>query len=114
MRVLVCGGRSFNDAAKVNATLDRLHAEYRFTFLLQGGSRGADYLAKEWAVKRRIKYQVYHANWRRYKKAAGPIRNALMLADGKPDLVVAFPGGEGTAGMVKLAKYNATKVLEIP
>lgn len=46
-------------------------------------------------------------------KAAGPIRNQRMLDDGKPDRVLAFPGGRGTANMVKLAKAAGVPVHEI-
>jgi len=46
----------------------------------------------------------FPADWGKYSKSAGYIRNKQMLAEGKPDLVVAFPGGKGTANMVKLAK----------
>jgi len=38
-----------------------------------------------------------------YKNAAGPIRNQWMLKYGKPDLVLALPGGAGTASMIDLA-----------
>lgn len=43
-------------------------------------------------------------------KAAGPIRNQRMLDEGKPDLVVAFPGGRGTADMVRRAKAAGVPV----
>jgi len=45
------------------------------------------------------------------KRRAGPERNAAMLGLG-PDLVVAFPGGSGTAGMVRLAKAAGVEVIE--
>ena len=43
-------------------------------------------------------------DWKKYGKKAGPLRNQQMLEEGKPDLVVAFPGGNGTADMVRRAK----------
>jgi hypothetical protein len=51
------------------------------------------------------------ANWRKYGPAAGPIRNQQML-DWGPDLVVAFAGGTGTAGMVALARAAGVPVIE--
>jgi len=47
-------------------------------------------------------------------RAAGPVRNAQMLAEGKPDFVVAFPGGRGTADMCKQARARGVKVVEVP
>ena len=48
-----------------------------------------------------------------YDANAGPRRNARMLAEGKPDLVVAFPGGRGTADMVSKARAAKVEVMEI-
>jgi hypothetical protein len=46
----------------------------------------------------------YPADWARHGNAAGLVRNQQMLDDGKPDLAVAFPGGKGTADMVRRAR----------
>jgi hypothetical protein len=46
---------------------------------------------------------TFFAAWHEHGRGAGPIRNRQMLEEGRPDLVVAFPGGHGTAGMIKLA-----------
>ena len=110
MRVLVCGGRNFKSPAQVAAELDRLHAEHKFTHLIQGGQTGADQFAKEWA-KRRPEIERYEckAKWTQYGKAAGPIRNARML-EWKPDLVVAFAGGPGTANMIAQAEKAGVPV----
>jgi hypothetical protein len=43
---------------------------------------------------------------------AGPIRKQQMLDEGKPDLVVAFPGGRGTAHMVRIARAAGIEVIE--
>ena len=51
------------------------------------------------------------AEWHRLGRKAGPIRNQRMLDEGKPDLVVAFPGGTGTAGMVALACKAGVRVI---
>lgn len=94
MRVLVCGGRNFRSPAQVAATLDRLHEQHKFTHLIQGGATGADQFAKEWAMRHpEIERYVCRADWSTHGKAAGPIRNARML-EWKPDLVVAFAGGQ--------------------
>jgi hypothetical protein len=103
-RVLVCGGRDYGDRATLYATLDRLHAEHHFAVLIAGGARGADTLAEQWAKDRSIPTEIYMADWKGQGRAAGPIRNQRMLTEGKPDLVVAFSGGKGTAGMMALAR----------
>lgn len=101
MRVLVCGGRDFNDRAYVYGALDVLHGMKKITSLVHGGARGADLLAGEWAEVRGVPQHVYFANWKRYGRSAGIIRNKEMLEDGTPDLALAFPGGNGTDDMVR-------------
>ena len=111
-RLLVCGGRDFDDAPFVFRTLDALHREHRFREFMQGGARGADALAKEWAMtKGDLKCFEIKADWKKYGPAAGPIRNQQMLEWG-PDLVVAFAGGTGTAGMVALARAAGAPIIE--
>jgi hypothetical protein len=73
---------------------------------------GADSLAAAWAMSRGIPTLAFPADWKKDGKAAGFIRNATMLRDGRPELVVAFPGGKGTAHMVNLARAAGVPVLE--
>lgn len=100
MRALVCGGRDFNDQAFVDSVLD----EQAPTEICHGAARGADTLAGKWATKRNVPCRVFPADWQRDGNAAGPLRNAEMLREFKPDTIIAFPGGRGTADMVRRAK----------
>ena len=113
MKVIVCGGRGFRSVAQVFRELDRLHKEYNFTELMQGGAKGVDTFAREWAVTYpAIKRWVCKADWDRHGKSAGPIRNRRML-EWEPDLVVAFPGGKGTANMVAQADRAGIAVIKV-
>ena len=113
MKVVVCGGRGFRSSAQVFRELDRLHQKYNFTELMQGGAKGVDTFAREWAITYpAIKRWVCKADWDKYGKSAGPIRNKRMLEWG-PDLVIAFPGGKGTASMTRLAKEAGVKVIMV-
>ena len=71
--------------------------------IIHDGAPGADTLAAEVAQELGIRARAYPADWRKHGRAAGPIRNQLMLDDGKPDILVAFPGGKGTADMIRRA-----------
>jgi len=112
-RVLICGGRDYHDNDTLCAALDRLHAEHGFTVVIAGGARGADTLAAQWAEHRGIPTKVYVAEWEKLGRKAGPIRNQRMLDEGKPDLVIAFRGGTGTAGMMALAGKAGVPVISI-
>lgn len=102
-KVLVCGGRNYGDRRKVYSILDALHLESGIGKLVTGGANGADLLATDWAAMRSVPYVKYPADWETHGRAAGPIRNREMLEKEHPDLVVAFPGGRGTASMIRLS-----------
>lgn len=108
VRAIVCGGRDYSDWEHVVRTLDAIGV----TELAHGCASGADSLAKAWAYLRRIPTAQYPANWAN-GKAAGPIRNQRMLDDFKPDAVIAFPGGRGTADMVRRAQAAGVKIITV-
>lgn len=104
MRVLVCGGRRFSDCGLIWRTLDDLAKKEVIDCLIEGDAPGADRIAGAWAKRRRVDLRLFPADWTKHGRAAGPIRNQKMLDAGKPDLVIAFSGGTGTADMVRRAK----------
>jgi len=110
MKVLVCGGSRYQDRQARFAALDRLHADHTITQILNGGARGADYLASAWAKERGIDLKVYKADHWNTGLRAFTILNAHMLDTGKPDLVLAFPGGAVTDDLCKRAKSAGIKV----
>lgn len=110
-RVLVCGGRTYKNMRRVFEVLDGLDPQP--WVIIQGGAPGADHLAWEWAGARRVSCEVFIADWRAHGRAAGPIRNQQMLDEGKPDLVIAFPGGTGTRDMTSRAKAAGIPVVEV-
>lgn len=116
MRILVCGGRDFLNADHLERSLDAVHGgpSGPVDCLIHGGARGADTLAGEWARRRGIDCTVYDANWDVEGRAAGPIRNKRMLDEGIPDLIIAFPGGRGTANMIRQARGRGFEVFEVP
>ena len=114
LRVLVCGGRGYTDRARAYAELDRLVPDN--SVIIVGGANGAYGLARDWFFARIDRLSMidhYPAEWGKHGRAAGPIRNQRMLDEGKPDLVVAFPGGRGTADMMARARNAGVNVVEI-
>lgn len=111
--MIVCGGRDFKDSGHVWDALNSIHEVTPITELMQGGAAGVDRFAEHWAASKRIKWFVCLADWKTYKQAAGPIRNAQML-EWKPDVVIAFPGGVGTQNMVLQARAAGVRVIRVP
>lgn len=120
MRILVCGGRDFADRLAVIRELDRLTIDdgdmlpRRGTVIIHGACpTGADCWADEWAVVNWCQIDEFPADWATHGRAAGPIRNQRMIDEGKPDLVLAFPGGRGTADMVRRARAANITTIEV-
>lgn len=114
LKVLVCGGRDYHNVRTIKSWLDGIHSDFGIKLVIEGGATGADEHAREWAFRNRIKVVTYVADWERYGRAAGPKRNRRMLLESAPDLVIAFPGDDGTADMVKRAKSKGVDLVQVP
>jgi len=104
--VAVTGGRDYNNWATVFKKLDAIHSSTPIDLIVTGGCRGADFIAGEWAAENLVQlstFAVTASQWQNSLKS-GPRRNELMLTACRPDVLVACPGGKGTAGCVALAK----------
>ena len=125
-KVIVCGGRRYANRSFVKKILDISHSSITISCVVHGGAGafdpdtgevlyGADLLAGEWAMENGIKikdYTVTSADWKRYGKRAGILRNMQMFDHENPDYVIAFPGGTGTRQMVEYALNHGKEVLD--
>ena len=117
MIAIVTGGRDYRDKAMVEVVLGDVDPSQ----IWHGGARGADTFAADYAETWGIHTSVCDADWKTHGRAAGPIRNqqmidaAVQLRDrfGGEFLVIAFPGGRGTADCVKRARAAGLNVLEV-
>ncbi|KKN90043.1 hypothetical protein LCGC14_0231560 [marine sediment metagenome] len=122
MKVIIAGGRDFQpseyrvfswstghrDAHKV---LDLLHKHMKITEVVCGGAKGADSFGKVWAEENSIPVKMFMANWGRFGRGAGPIRNKAM-AD-CADALIAFPGDRGTRDMLERAGAKKLAVINL-
>jgi len=106
-KVIVAGTRTFNDYDFLKVTLDNLLAGLQNIEIVSGGARGADSLGELYAMEKGYKITRFPADWNRYGKSAGYIRNEEMAK--YADKCVVFWDGEsrGSLHMINLAqKYN--------
>lgn len=133
MKLIVCGGRDYEDKMTVWSTLDRIagcegdtpiptipitivHGDCGRVEVRDGKKVvvGADWLAREWAVCNWCNDVPYPANWTLHGRAAGPIRNQQMIDENRDaDMLIAFPGGRGTADCLRRARAAGIKVVDI-
>lgn len=127
MRILICGGRDFTNEHALFSVMDGIidywwprmepisgppgFRDRNPPEIISGMARGADTLAVKYAKDRRLALHPFPADWEKHGSKAGYLRNCQMLEEGKPDLVVAFPGGKGTAMMVRLSEQAGVKVI---
>jgi 3-keto-L-gulonate-6-phosphate decarboxylase len=112
--IVVTGGRDFSSRRDVFAALESLHREHPIGLLAQGGAKGADQWARLWALDRlNVQLVTFHASWDVHGRKAGPMRNQRMLEVIKPAVVLACPGGAGTANCVETAKRLGIRVVTL-
>ena len=114
--IIVCGGRNYTDSYRVFTALNVERPDH----VIHGCAPGADRLASEWCDRSSTSHEVFRANWSIGRKA-GPQRNERMLrallqwaSQGYDIAVIAFPGGRGTADMVRRARAADVRVIEVP
>lgn len=112
-KVLVCGGRDYRDRDRIYQVLDAYLSRIGPDMLLiNGGAPGADTIAREWAVDRRVDHLTLYAKWDLFGRSAGPIRNRAM-AKKKPKRILAFhpdlAKSKGTRDMIKVAQKLGIK-----
>lgn len=110
-RVIIAGGRLFDDYAYLKKSMDYLLRNINDDIIVVcGKARGADTLGEKYANERGYDVHYFPADWDRYGKAAGYIRNEEMAKNA--DALVAFWDGKshGTKNMIALAKQYGLKV----
>lgn len=109
MRTIIAGSRSAsykNVVAAINAS----GFKDEISLIISGTARGADTYGEIYAIKNNIKIEVYPADWNRFGKQAGSIRN-LQMAENAEALIAVWDGeSRGTKNMIETAKNLGLKV----
>lgn len=112
-KLMVTGGRDYANQIQCWTALDKLHQLHEIDIIIHGDAEGADKMADAWARVKGIQRAVCPACWAHFDPSvAGHRRNRFMLELG-PHLVVAFPGGAGTANAVTQAQHRGVKVMDL-
>lgn len=110
MKVIIAGGRDFDDGKLLQDALGDVDSEWGITEIVSGCARGADRMGEYWALQNGIPVREFPADWRTHGRSAGYIRNRQMAdyADG----LVAFWDGKsrGTANMIEQAQRQGLQV----
>ena len=98
MKLIIAGTRNFDDVELMYSSIEHLIGQV--TEVVSGHARGADQMGEMWAHEHNIPVKLFEANWQKFGKTAGFIRNEHMAKYG--DSLVVFWDGEskGTYNMI--------------
>lgn len=110
MKYAIVGSRSFTNYQFIEKTLNQFD---NITEIISGGAKGVDTLAEQYAKEKNIKLTIFPANWNKFGKSAGMIRNKDIINN--CDVCVAFWDGEskGTTHSIAVAERKDKKLVII-
>ena len=106
--VIIAGSRSFNDYDLMKRKMDYYlsNTELHNVEIVSGTANGADKMGERYALESNIKLTKMPADWDKFGKSAGYIRNSAM-AEYSTHCVVFWDGvSKGTKHMIDLAKKS--------
>lgn len=117
--VLICGGRNLNNIIvwewlekyAIKKLEEHFNSHIKIDKVITGGALGADRGGSQWAISNNLYLIEFLANWKKYGKSAGIIRNKEMLNIGNPNIIIAFPGGNGTNNMIKISREKGIEII---
>jgi hypothetical protein len=112
MRLLVCGGRHFDDAALVEIVMSGIHAKTPISVMIHGGLPGIGFPAEAWARRNNVHVIRYPANFS-LGKAGDSTRDLFMLEDSRPETLLVFPGGRRTSELLREAGWKNIRVMDV-
>ena len=109
MKVIIAGGRTFNNYQLLCQICDDYLTDYSNIEIVSGCANGADKLGEKYALEKGYLLEQFPANWNKFGKSAGFIRNEEMAK--YSDILIAFWDGEskGTKHMINLANRYGLK-----
>jgi hypothetical protein len=110
MRLIVAGSRTFSNKEKVFKNLDNIYKHFPELEIVSGLAKGPDSFGKQWAAVNRVPCHEFPANWDKYGKRAGFVRNEEMAHFGDAALIYWDGKSPGSKSMIKLANEAGLKV----
>jgi ABC-type enterochelin transport system substrate-binding protein len=110
LKVIIAGGRDFKNYELLKEKCQKILANQKEVIIISGGANGADKLGEQYAQEYGHKVEKFLADWDKFGKSAGYIRNKEMADNA--DALIAFWDGvsKGTKHMIDLAKEKELKI----
>lgn len=116
-KIIVAGSRDYTNVEKVFRILDtisedQIHRGYLIE-IVSGLARGPDMFGKAWAEENNFTVHEFPANWEKYGKKAGFLRNKEMAEFSDVLLAFHINKSRGTMHMINLARELNLKTIVI-
>ena len=109
MRTIIAGSREITDYNILCQCIDRCPFKDKITLVISGTARGVDQMGERWAEENNIPIQRFPANWEKYGRGAGPIRNRQMANNADALIVLMIPESRGSKNMYETAIHMGIK-----
>ncbi len=107
MRLAIIGSRTFDNYELLCQEIDKLKVFYQIDIIISGGARGADSLGMRYAQEHKIPFIAFTADWEKYGKIAGMIRNQDIIDTS--DYIIAFWDGVSRGTRDSIRRANKCK-----
>ena len=108
MKTIIAGSRDMTPTLEDVRTLNKFLTS--ISEVVSGTARGADKFGEDWAKAHGIPLKKFPADWNKYGRPAGPIRNKQMAKYADQLIAFLYPDSRGTANMIKQARKLGLKV----
>lgn len=108
MKTIIAGSRSITDISHIWRTCANL--PWIITEVVSGGARGVDMLGEHFAFDNMLPVKRFPANWTKFGRGAGHVRNAEMAMYAEALLAIWDGYSKGTANMIDLARAKGLKI----
>ncbi len=107
IKIVIAGCRNYNNYEEAKEYIDQCISNIRngnTIIIISGGASGADKIGERYAKEKGFDVELYPADWKKYGRSAGPIRNKIMAQE--CDYAICFWDGKsrGTKSMIEFAK----------
>lgn len=108
MKTIIAGSRGFSDYQALCDVMN--HLDWKPTTVISGCARGVDILGEQWAIENNIPVERYPADWKKYGRSAGPIRNRQMAENAEALVAFLSQKSRGTRDMISQAQKHGLKI----
>jgi hypothetical protein len=113
MKTIIAGSRHLKNRETIMECIYECPWIQEITEVVSGGAEGVDAIGEEWADIVGLGIRIFKANWNKYGKNAGPMRNRQMAAYADSLILIWNGESKGSANMLSNARNAGLLIFEV-